>query len=334
MASPASLEITPEQIEFGMIIEETDFDEDEEAEYIPRQRNLGKIQHRKFTGYDQTLPVVLYGFREETVHGTSTDKTPHSLIVFRWAIQQRASGRRFKSATLRAVFRTTRKKSGGGGIDAYYDPHVKALAPNGTYSMLATPVTVTNTRRVEGGVDAGMEFLKGTAKVTYELSQSVEARDQIVINGFERNEYDYNNASELGDPDRCNVAEWQLFENTAVKSGLPTFFRTAVLLERRPWDTAHFTCTFTIRPKIDDLTDAFIGVKRFIGLVPRDDPIIFNPQQEEWGSLSKHKNKLDEVALLDLCKFVMFKSGLGPSKVSEAAGTPLAGNAEDDSGSK
>jgi len=321
MALPASLEIVPEQIEFGMIIEETELEENEEAEYIPRQRNLGKAQHRRFTGYDQTLPVVLYGFREETVHGISTDGTPHSLIVFRWAIQQRSSGRRFKSATLRALFRTTRKKSSvdGGGIDAFYDPQVVDLAPNGTYSMLATPVTLTNSHGVEAGLQGGMDFIKGSAKATYELSQSVEARDQIVINGFERNDYDYATADEVGDPDRCNVAEWQLFENEAVKSGLPTFFRTAVLLERRPGDLSHFTCNFTIRPKIDDLTDALIGVKRFIGLLPRDDPIIFDPKLEEGGPLSGHKNALEKVALLDLCKFVMFKAGLGPLKDSEAS---------------
>ena len=322
MASPADLNSLPEDVDFGMIIEETELDDEEDAEYVPRQRNLSKVQHRKFTGYDQRLPMVIYGFREETVHGTSATGIPHSLIVFRWGIQQRSAGRRFKSATLRAMFQTMRRKdrASGGGIDAYYDPHVVAVAPNGTYSMLATPVTVSRNRSVEGGFEAGMDFVKGTAKVTYELSQSVEAVDQIVINGSERNEYSHRAAAEVGDPDRCNVAEWQLFENTAAKSGLPTFFRTAVLLERRGEDESHFTCTFTIRAKIDDLTDATIAVKRFIGMVPRDDPIIFDPNVQEIGALATHKNKLDGVELLDLCKFVMFKSGLESGKAPEGTG--------------
>ncbi len=122
MASLTHLELLPNDVQFGMILEETENDSDYEDEYQPRQRNLGKVQHRKFTGYDQRLPMVIYGFREETVHGTSADGVPHTLIVFRWGLQQRRSGRRFKSATIKAVFQTMRKKPGGGGFDAFYDP--------------------------------------------------------------------------------------------------------------------------------------------------------------------------------------------------------------------
>ena len=310
MTSPTSLDNLPDHADFGMVIEEAGLDDKSDPEYVPRQRNLGKVQHRKFTGYDQRLPMVIYGFREETVHGTSADGTPHSLIVFRWVLQQRAIGRRFKSATIRAVFQTKHPKSSGKGIDPHYDPNVLSVAPNGTYSMLATPVAVSHSRAVEGGVDTGIEYLKGTARVTYELTQSLESVDQIIINGAERTEYSDRDADDMGDPDRSNVAEWQLFENEAVKSGLPTFFRTAVLLERRDGDDSQFTCTFTIRAKVDDVTDAKTRLKRFIGLVPRDDPIIFSPVVQEVGPLTKHKDKLDEVDLLDLSKFVMFKSGL------------------------
>src|SRR4051812_4090022 len=98
MASLTNLDSLPEDVDFGMVIEETKLDDEEDPEYVPRQRNLGKVQHRKFTGYDQRLPMVIYGFREETVHGTSSTGVPHSLIVFRWGIQQRSAGRRFKSA--------------------------------------------------------------------------------------------------------------------------------------------------------------------------------------------------------------------------------------------
>jgi hypothetical protein len=321
MSSPSDLDDLPSHVDFGMVLSESTLDSDSDPEYVPRQRNLGKIQHRKFTGYDQRLPMVIYGFREETVHGTSASGTPTSLIVFRWGLQQRTPGRRFKSATLRAVFATTRQKGSGGGgaTDAYYDPHVAAVAPNGTYSMLATPVSVSHTRGVEGGIDAGMEFLKSTAKVTYELSSSVESTDQIVINGFERNEYSDADADEMGDPDRCNVAEWQLFENASAKSGLPTFFRTAVLLERRDADDENFTCTFSIKAKIDAKTDAAIGLKRFVGKVPKDDPIIFGPGVQEPGPLTKYKDELDQVDLLDLCKFVMFKSGIDSGEAGRMA---------------
>lgn len=325
MATPETAELVPEDIQFGMIMEETagDDSDDDNPEYVPRQRNLGKVQHRKFTGFDQRLPMVIYGTREETVHGTSADGVPHTLIVFRWALQQRARGRRFQSVRLRAAFQTTRRKGssgssavtagngGGGGIDAYYDPHVVRVVPSGTYSMLPTTVTQTRTRAVEGGLEAGVELAKATAKVTYELSESVEATRQIVINGSEKNDYDSRTAEEdVGDPDRCNVAEWNLFENEANGSGLPTCFRTAVLLERRGEDEAGFLCTFSIRGHVDVLTDSVTSVKRFFGVVPRDDPIIFDPSVDEGGPLAGWKDKLDEIDLLDYCKFVMFKAGL------------------------
>ncbi|XXH00764.1 hypothetical protein Hte_007115 [Hypoxylon texense] len=305
MASIIDLETSPEDIEFGLILNEAQ----DRGPHRSRQRNFGKVQHRKFTGYDQNLPMVIYGFREETVHGTSTDGRPHTLVIFRWGLQQRQRGRRFKSAQLRAVFATARTKdhTSSSRRDAFYDPHVVAAEPNGTYSLLPTPVTVVRRRAAEGGLEGGIDFAKGTAKVIYELSSTTTSDDQIVINGAERNEYDAATAAEVGDPDRCNVAEWQLFENAATQSGLPTFFRTAVLLERREGDAAKFTATFTIRAEVDSLTDAWTNVKRFVGLLPRDDPIIFDPGLDERGRLVAFSDKLETAPLLDECKFVMFK---------------------------
>ncbi|KAI2472763.1 hypothetical protein F4781DRAFT_382789 [Annulohypoxylon bovei var. microspora] len=309
MASVTDLGILPEEVEFGGVLSGTQ----DEGTRRSRQRNFGKVQHRKFTGYDQKLPMVIYGFREETVHGTSADGRPHSLVVFRWGLQQRKRGRRFKSARLRIVFATSRTKdsSSNSSRDASYDPHVVDVKPNGSYTLLPTPVTVARTRAIEGGVEGGFQYAKGTAKVTYELSSTTTATDQIVINGVERSGYDIATAKEVGDPDRCNIAEWQMFENTATRSGLPTFFRTAVLLERRKGDVANFTATFTIRAEVSNLTDAWTNLKRFVGLVPQDDPIIFDPSVEENGRLAVFKNKLDTAPLADECKFIMFKDDPG-----------------------
>lgn len=326
MASADDLEVLPDEVQFGMVLEEGEFGE----EYQPRQRNLGKVQHRKFTGYDQNLPMVIYGFREETVHGTSTAGQPQTLIIFRWGLQQRKRGRRFKSATLRAVFATTRIKdpSRGGGPDVYYDPHVAAVEPDGTYSLLSTPVTVGRSRNIEGGFEGGMDFAKGTAKVAHELSTSVTGADQIVINGTERNKYSSDALTDVGDPDRCNVAEWQLFENDATSSGLPTFFRTAVLLERRRRDLTRFTATFTIDAEVDIVTDTWTGIKRFIGLIPRDEPIIFDPTVDEAGRLATFKHNLDTIPLFDQCKYVMFKVDLDSQK-KELEGRGEKGENED-----
>ncbi|KAK4198527.1 hypothetical protein QBC40DRAFT_266639 [Triangularia verruculosa] len=315
MADAPDLELVPEDVEFGMTMEE--ILDDNDAEYVPRQRNLGKPQHRKFTGFDQRLPVVIYGIRKETVHGTSSTGVPHSLIVFHWTIQQRNTERQFKWVKLRAMFQTKRRRVNG-ALDAYYDPHVVNLEPNGTYSMLPVPVTTSRTRSVEGGIEVGVEHAKGTGKVTYELSQTAEAKDCIIINGSEQNDYNKRTADEVGDPDRCNVVEWNLIENRATRSGLPTSFHTAVLLERRDEDEEQFLCTFTVRGSVDGYTDAVTRVKRWFGMIPRDDPIIFDPKSVEDGEIENNwKKKLDKVDLFRLCKYVMFKTGLGSTEGGE-----------------
>lgn len=308
MAEAPDLELVPEDVEFGMVMEE--IVDDNDPEYVPRQRNLNKPQHRKFTGFDQRLPVVIYGIRRVTVHGTSSASVPHTLIVFHWTIQQRNTERQFKWVKLRAMFQTKRQRVNG-VIDPYYDPHVVDLEPKGTYSMLPVPVTTSRTRAVEGAVEVGVEYAKGTGKVTYELSQTVEAKDCIIINGSEQNDYNKRALDEVGDPDRCNVVEWNLIENHATRSGLPTSFHTAVLLERRDEDEEQFLCTFSVRGSVDPYTDAVTRVKRWFGIIPRDDPIIFDPKIVEEGDIEKDwKNKLDEVGLFGLCKYVMFKTGL------------------------
>ncbi|KAL2265879.1 hypothetical protein VTJ83DRAFT_6979 [Remersonia thermophila] len=306
----AYLEDLERHVEFGVVLEEAEHNEEYEDDYVPRLRNYGKVQRRKVTGYDQNLPMVIYGYREETVHGTSQDGAPSTLLVFRWALQQRKKGRRFKSATIKVCFQTERKKpeSKGGGSDAFYDPNVVAVEPNGTYSMLETPVEVTRTRVTEAGLEAGIDLAKATVGVGYELSTTATTTDQIIITSMERNEYDDDMLDSVGDPDRCNVAEWRVFENSATRSGLPTLFWTAVLLERRPGDTARFTATFTIRAQVDDVTDALISFKRFIGRIPKDDPIIFDPAIDEKGRLEAFKDKLDLVPLMEECKFVMYKT--------------------------
>lgn len=115
----------------------------------------------------------------------------------------------------------------------------------------------------------------------------------------------------MGDPDRCNVAERNLVENGAARSGLPTLFSTDVLLERRAGDGARFLSTFTIRGCVDGFTDAATGIKRLFGIVPRDDPIIFNPQMVEEKDLGgEGKDEHDEFDMFGQCKYVMFKTGL------------------------
>jgi hypothetical protein len=293
-----------EDIEFGMALEEGEPDD----EYQLRQKNLGKIQHKKLTGFDRREPMVVYGLRDATIHGTDSAGTPCSLIVFRWYLHQRERGKRFKSLRIRILFATTRK------ADPWYHPRVRAVAPDGTYSLQETPVKVESKVTGEGSLDMGFGGPSAGLKAGFELSRAVETADRVIINGSSYSDY---RDEEQGDPDRCNAVEWNLFENAAARSGLPAFFRTAVLLERRDGDEEKFTAVFSVCAEVDPFTDAMATVKKVFGIIPRDDPVIFDPTMKEKSEFNGFSENLDSVDLEDVCKFEMYKaapgSGGGPA---------------------
>lgn len=296
-----------EEIEYGMSLDEVEYENSEDElnnEYEPRLKNKGKIQRVKITGFDQRQPMAVYGQRDDTIHGHDAKKTPYTLIVFRWHLHQRELGKRFKSLRICIVFTSARKD--GASRDVWYDPNVKRVSPNGTYSLMPSMMSSTAKKSIEGSLGAGFAGADASLKLGYELSQTYETEHRITING---SEYSDTRGAEQGDPDRCNAVEWNLFENEASRSGLPTFFRTAVLLERRRGDMERFNAAFTLRAQVDSVTDTMAKVKKLFGVIPRDDPVIFDPRApEEISPYNEYVNKLDEVPLEDVCKYVMYKA--------------------------
>ena len=305
-----------EQIEYGSSLEEVEYENSEDElnnEYEPRLKNHGKIQRTKITGFDQRQPMAVYGQRDDTIHGSDADKTPYTLIVFRWHLHQRELGKRFKSLRICIVFTTTRKD--GSSRDVWYDPNVKAVSPNGTYSLMPSTMSSTAKKTVEGSLGAGFAGATADVKLGYELSQTYETAHQITING---SEYSDTRGAEQGDPDLCNAVEWNLFENEASRSGLPTFFRTAVLLERRKGDMEKFNAAVTLRAQVDSVTDTMSKVKKLFGVIPRDDPVIFDPRApKEASQYDAYINKLDMLPLEDVCKYVMYKALPGQKAVEQ-----------------
>jgi len=286
----------PNEIEFGLELEELP-----DGEYEPKLPNLGKIQRRKITGPDRTDAMVIYGVRDQTIHGKDAAGKPCTLIVFHWYVNQRKDGKRIKNLHISVVFVTERKS--GGAIDHFYDPDVRAVAPAGTYSMLPTDTSVEEKKALEGSLDAAFGGAKAALKAVYELNRSKVTTDRITIDGRLYSEY---RKGETGDPDRCNAVEWHLFENKSQKSGIPTFFRTTVLLERRSGDMQKFTAAFDVRMEVDVWTDAKRWVKKVFGFGVEDAPVIFDPMKVEQNRFGQFENKLDAVPLDNECKFVMY----------------------------
>jgi hypothetical protein len=291
-------DLKDEDIEYGMALEEIEYDD----EFVPRLKNHGKIQRTKITGFDQREPLVVYGLREDTIHGEDSNKMPCTLVVFRWYLHERVRGKKLKSLRISIVFATERKK--GKATDPWYDPHVRDVAPDGTFSMLPSTQKVEKKNIGEGSLDVGFGGPSAGLKIGYELTRSLETVDQIRINGTPYSDY---KGQEQGDVDRCNAVEWNLFENESLKSGLPTFFRTAVLLERRRGDDKHFTASFTIRAELDVLSDAQKSLKKMFGIIPKDDPVIFDPTVQEASRFDAFSKRLDAVSLENECRFVMYK---------------------------
>lgn len=293
---------------FGVVPRE---DASSTGTYIPRIKNMGKIQRENLTGeLKGNLPVIVFGRRDLTLHGTTEGGTPATLVIFKWYLHERERGKRFQSLRITFTFRTKRPHPAGGKgrVDAFYDPTVVGVAPRGTYGLLRT----TETRGVKTTAEASLTggfggIAQGGGKLGYELSRSAETSHHITINGMESNEHedgeDYN-------PDHYNTVEWNLFENDSQSSGLPTFFRTAVLLERHRRDAEQFTGTFQLESDVNGMSNVLRGFKKFFGRLPKDDPVVFDPSAPptaKEADLMAFRYKLDKVDLEETVKFVMYK---------------------------
>ncbi|KAG5752044.1 hypothetical protein H9Q70_005331 [Fusarium xylarioides] len=288
-----------------------------EEEFELRIKAHGKKQHRNFTGYDQNSPAVVYGYRHATVHGSFMDSQDQSqdcsLLILDWHFLPRDPSKRFKFVRINVVFQ------GPEGCSVWDEPAVSNMAPKGSFALCKTDFTEERKRDLEASF--GAEF-GGSAglKAVYGLSNSTTIEDKVRITG--QPYLDYGTGGER-DPDRCNAIEWNLFENTSQRSGLPTYVRTAILLSRETDD--EFTASFTIRAKVGFLTDMESKLKRVLG--SKDDPIVFVPGMKEKTAFGDVAHELHKVNLLDECVIVMDNDVPG---VSEEKGSSDSRKPESD----
>lgn len=77
-------------------------------------------------------------------------------------------------------------------------------------------------------------------------------------------------------------ASWILEENKAIKSGVPSLLRCAMVVSRT--NNGQFECDVTIRAKADWKTE----LGRLVALkTPGDDPILFDPDAAPTNRLSR-----------------------------------------------
>ncbi|KAL7952647.1 hypothetical protein V8C34DRAFT_322711 [Trichoderma compactum] len=249
--------------------------------------NFGNtIPHRDhFTGYDRqgnaallvvngSMPVPNRRFRSVAIQVTFT-----------------AHADRGQAESLARLYRSQ------GGRPSFWDPVVIALAPDKTSCYHQTPHTIATNKGVEISITAGFApYVSIGPKYIWNQNDSgVERIDAMRIVGDKR--------FGEGSRSQANSVRWDVFENKETGSGVPSYLHNAVLLRRKPDDNGQFLGTVKIDADISWSHDIKEKVWRVIGSIPRDDPIVFDPQRKDRpGSYEQYRSRTDEIDLEKLFK--------------------------------
>ncbi|KAH6603972.1 hypothetical protein Trco_007418 [Trichoderma cornu-damae] len=240
--------------------------------------NIAEDQYHRAEVLQRTGAIDVTCNLEEVVHGAiSADSDRYaSLIVMQWFFQPKGS-RRISEAIIELLFEPS---SANGNIE------VENISFLGTYSLMPTKQDQT----VITGVDATVSIqnfanLGLTGKCGKTTATTVV--DAITLSGGMRV---INNRP----PNR--IATWTLSENHSQPKGIPASLKIAVLVSRE--DREKFFCrlAFTCR------TDAKTAAQSLFKKIPKDDPIIFQPNPHDKGT-RPNKNVAygdDELGSVDL----------------------------------
>lgn len=241
------------------------------------------------------MPTVVHGFE------SGGGGAPHTLVVLEWFAAPPTLDRRFREVTIEVSFEAHGKRGKAeasaqelrarGGSKSYWDPEVVAFAPYATSHLYHSTHKISEKSGFEFDVKAAFApWFSGGPKYMWAESDDVVRNDSIRVSGeFAR----------VGSGATHNDAvRWTLLENASQRSGVPAYFRTAVLLRRRARDDGQFVG----RVKVDHhssstLQDLALKARRVAGRLPRDQPIIFDPRVQTAASESFDAANLVNVSL-------------------------------------
>jgi hypothetical protein len=240
--------------------------------------NVGPNQYHRAEALQRTGAIDITCTLEKVVHGIlAADSDRYAtLLVMQWLFQPKGS-RRISEATIELLF------TGGPRGD---DVEVEDISFLDTYSLLPTTQEESITRGGEAtaGVDQ-IASLSATGK--WEKTVTKTTSHAITLTG---GKCLVNNRP----PNR--IATWTLSENPSQHAGIPASLKVAVLVSRQ--DREPFACNLSFTCKTDWATAA----QSLFRKIPRDDPIIFQPDPSEKG-IRPNKNVAygdDELGSVDL----------------------------------
>ncbi len=228
-----------------------------------QKNKKGEVQRHNVID-DRCRGLRLQARIDRIVHGHDGDaRKPATLVVFGFRFHGLGHQRRFRRATITVIFRDAQKR------DDEENPVVVALWPNGDFILGdTTDIAVEVARTLEAAAKAGGDQAGFNASAKWERKQGYKKKDRATLTGsivLEGREYGDNNAICL-----------DLGENAKTGSGLVTDFRAAVLLHRSSNEDG-FHATVKVEAEGGFLYDATCVVRKFLGLSPPNDAVLFKP---------------------------------------------------------
>jgi hypothetical protein len=229
------------------------------------------------TGYDRkATETAVLGRVYHVVHGFTREcrNPPATLIVFEWLLRPGPLPQRFREVNIEVVFAARGLRPGmlPGEDLTIFDPAVVKVGP--TVPLQQSPITyrVDKTSGISLGLNLGFGgCISLEPEVSYETTKSdIQRMDYSVQAGF------LLLANKSSGPP--NGVVWSFQENATQESGLPRLVRTAVLVERHRRDFGAFEATIKTTTHISFIQDAKEKLKRAVGKIPVDDPVLFDPK--------------------------------------------------------
>lgn len=240
--------------------------------------NVAVDQYHRAEVLQRTGAIDITCSLEKVVHGAiSADSDRYaSLIVMQWFFQPKGS-RRISEATIELLF------------ESNDDIEVEKISFLGTYDLMPTKQDESVTKGVDASIGI-QQFANLSLAGKWEKTTATTISDAVRLSGGMRL---VNNRP----PNR--IATWTISENHSQPTGIPSSLKVAVLVSRE--DQEKFLCRIALACQTDRKTAAQSLFKK----IPKDDPIIFQPNPLDKG---KRPNKNvayghDELGSVDLDEF-------------------------------
>ncbi|KAH7120548.1 hypothetical protein EDB81DRAFT_814388 [Dactylonectria macrodidyma] len=197
---------------------------------------------------------------ERVLHGAMSADSDYyaTLMVMHWSFKAKNT-RRISEANIELLF-----EPGLSGSDI----EVEQVSFKDTYSLMPTTQQESITQGGEANIGVAYGASIGVG-AKWEKTVSAEKTDAITLYGVRQL---VNNIPPY------RIARWIVSENETQPAGIPASLKVAVLVSRQ--DREQFTCKVGFSCKTDRKT----AVQSLFKKIPKDDPIIFQPNPRDKGT--------------------------------------------------